>query len=117
MDNKEFKIELEFRTKLFISDLISFLKKVTYDHVDVLILNRLIKTCLKFGSSYRRANMSSKEGFLVNLAEALDYIYEVDYLLKLVADTWTLVVEEENRLRRIKLECRELQTIFKALKY
>lgn len=118
MKNKDLKIELEFRTKIFISDLINFLKTVTYDHIDVHVMDNLVSAALKFGSTYRHANrLKSRESFLAKLEEVMVHIYEADYLLKIVAETWNLVPREQRKLTNIKLECRELLGIFKVLKY
>ena len=118
MKNKDLKIELEFRTKIFISDLINFLKTVTYDHIDVHVMDNLVTAALKFGSTYRHANrLKSRESFLAKLEEVMVHIYEADYLLKIVAETWNLVPREQRKLTDIKLECRELLGIFKVLKY
>ena len=113
MNNKEFGIYLEKRTKLFALNIIrtSMSLPSTIEHR--VIRNQLVKSGTSVGANYREANKSRSKADFINRiricqAEANETIYWLELVLELCN-------QNSSKLADIHKEANELLAIFTAI--
>ncbi len=113
MENKEFGIQLEKRTKKFAINIIKLLTKLPSSTECKVIKNQLTKSGTSVGANYREANRArSKADFMNKIkiceSEASETVYWLEIILEL---KWT----DLKNIEPVIKEAKEILAIFTSI--
>ncbi len=113
MDNKEFGIQLEIRTKKFAIEMIKLSTELPKTAEANVIRNQVTKSGTSIGANYREANRSrSKADFLNKIKISESEASETLYWLEIIGELQWVKLD---RLNPIKKEIKELLAIFTSI--
>lgn len=113
MDNKEFGIQLEKRTKKFAIDVIKLSSSLPVTAEGKVIKNQLTKSGTSIGANYREANRSrSKADFLNKIRICESEASETIYWLEILKDLDWIGIK---KIELIISEVNELLAIFTSI--
>lgn len=105
--------DLEQRTKQFSKDIISLLKTIKGNPVNISLISQLVRSATSVGANYCEANAaSSKSDFRNKIYICRKEIQETKYWLELLADAES---DLKPKLRRLWKEAHELTLIFNKI--
>ena len=116
MNNAEFKVELELRTKRFAVSLINFLAELPHSKVLSVIVNQLTKSGTSIGANYREANRAeSKRDFIHKIGIVEKEASETVYWMELLDESELLTAEQHTALIPLSTESKELLALFTSI--
>lgn len=113
MDNKEFSIKLEDRTKAFAINIIKLSSSLPDAPESKMIRNQITKSGTSIGANYREANRArSKADFTNKIKICESEASETKYWVEIIADmNWV----DTKRIKLIITEANELLAIFTSI--
>ncbi|MFZ4463445.1 MAG: four helix bundle protein [Bacteroidales bacterium] len=113
MENKEFGLYLEKRTKMFAIDIIQLCSVIPYSVESKVIRNQLTKSATSIGANYREANRSrSKADFISKIKICESESNETVYWLEILSEmNWINYEKAEINLK----EANELLALFTSI--
>jgi four helix bundle protein len=116
MNNAEFKVELELRTKRFAVSLINFLAELPHSKVLSVIVNQLTKSGTSIGANYREANRAeSKRDFIHKIGIVEKEASETVYWMELLKESKLLTEAQRTDLTPLSEESKELLALFTSI--
>ena len=113
MDNKEFSIQLENRTKIFAIDIIKLSSSLPNTPESRVIRNQITKSGTSIGANYREANRSrSKADFMNKIKICESEASETKYWIEIIADfNWI----DTQKINIFTTEVNEILAIFTSI--
>ena len=113
MDNKEFSIQLEERTRKFAISIIKLSSLLSNSPESNVIRCQLSKSATSIGANYREANRSrSKANFANKIKICESETNETVYWLEIISD---LKLDKSGKLKEALEEAKELLAIFTSI--
>ncbi len=113
MDNKEFAVVLEKRTKAFAVRIIRLSIKLPKSEEGRVIKNQITKSGTSVGANYREANRArSKADFKNKIKISESEASETQYWLEIIEDMEWI---KKDKLESIKKECSEILAILTSI--
>jgi len=114
--NREFKIELEIRTKKFAVDIVKFCMALLKEtNIPAEIITQLIKCGTSIGANYREANRAeSRKDFIHKIGIVEKEASETEYWLEII-DAILENVKLRSQLIILLQESRELLALFTTI--
>ncbi len=104
--------DLEKRTLDFSKSIIQLCNKIKTSHLNINILNQLLRSSTSVGANYREANgASSKNDFRNKIYLSKKEIKETQYWLELLSE----LVSKNDEISKITKEAQELALIFNKI--
>ena len=113
MDNKEFSVQLEIRTKRFAITIVKLSASLPNNSEGFVIRNQITKSGTSIGANYREANRSrSKPDFYNKIKISVSEASETVYWIEIIKDlNWT----KPEDIEPIYTEANELLAIFTSI--
>ncbi len=116
MENREFKIQLEKRTKLFATSMIMFLKSFPFNHIDSVVSKQVLRSATSIGANYREANRAeSRADFIHKIGIVEKEASETQYWLEVIEETWTMSSTEKEEFKKLADESSQLIALFTTI--
>ena len=113
MNEKNYKYDLEERTKNFALEIINFIKNVPYTGYNKILVNQLLKAGTSIGANYREANRAeSKNDFIHKIGIVLKESSETQYWLELFIES---NIGDKVKTTYLHQEATELLAIFTTI--
>jgi four helix bundle protein len=116
MDNRDFKINLEKRTKAFAIAIVKFCVYLRKLGIPEPLLNQSLKAGTSIGANYREANRAeSKKDFIHKIAIVEKETAEMEFWLEVIDESHILDNEGRTLLKPLLRESKELVALFTAI--
>ena len=116
MNNREFKMQLEQRTKQFAISIVLFCIKLKENKFPVELVTQLLKSGTSIGANYREANRAeSKKDFIHKTGIVEKESSETVYWLEIFDESNILTDDLSNQLLPLLDESKELLALFTTI--
>ncbi|HPN84224.1 MAG TPA: four helix bundle protein [Victivallales bacterium] len=116
MDNREFKLVLEKRTKAFAISVVKFCIYLRNLNIPNAIITQLLKAGTAIGSNYREANRAeSKKDFIHKIGIVEKEASETEYWLEVISESNILEKNDSEQLIQLMKESKELLALFTSI--
>jgi four helix bundle protein len=116
MDNRDFKLRLEKRTKAFAIAVVTFCIYLRKLNLPEAIITQLLKAGTAIGSNYREANRAeSKNDFIHKIGIVEKEASETEYWLEVIDESHILDKNASAQLIPLMKESKELLSLFTSI--
>ncbi|MFA6293755.1 MAG: four helix bundle protein [Victivallales bacterium] len=116
MDNREFKLKLEKRTKAFAISIVRFCIFLRKLNIPEALIMQLLKAGTAIGSNYREANRAeSKNDFIHKIGIVEKEASETEYWLEVIDESHILDKHASEQLIPLIKESKELLSLFTSI--
>lgn len=116
MDNREFKLRLEKRTKTFAIAIVRFCIYLRKLNLPEALIIQLLKAGTAIGSNYREANRAeSKNDFINKIGIVEKEASETEYWLEVIDESHILDKHASEQLIPLMKESKELLSLFTSI--
>ncbi|OGV38755.1 MAG: hypothetical protein A2X48_18185 [Lentisphaerae bacterium GWF2_49_21] len=116
MDNREFKLSLEKRTKAFAIAIVQFCIYLRKLNLPEALINQLLKAGTAIGSNYREANRAeSKKDFIHKIGIVEKEASETEFWLEVIDESRILDKTASEELTPLLKESKELLALFTSI--